>query len=110
MKQLRILLLALCAFAVPAVAVAGCGGVPGDAVGTVDGTSIDKTEFTHWMNVAARSSGQPNAKDPDHTDYAACDAAKSTPPPKPAKGQPKTTDAQLKAQCKQQYEGLRNQV
>src|SRR3954467_9113456 len=110
MKQLRILLLALCAFAVPAVAVAGCGGVPGDAVATVDGTSIDKTEFTHWVNVAARTSGQPNAKAPDPPDYAACVAAKRKTAPKPAKGQPKTTDAQLKTQCKQQYEGLRNQV
>src|SRR4051794_33626631 len=110
MKQLRILLLALCAFAVPAVAVAGCGGVPGDAVATVDGTSIDKTEFTHWMNVAARTSGQPNAKAPDPPDYAACVADKRKTAPKPAKGRPKTTDAQLKTQCKQQYEGLRNQV
>src|SRR3954451_23540300 len=110
MKQLRILLLALCAFAVPAVAVAGCGGVPGDAVATVDGNSIDKTTFAHWMNVAARTSGQPNAKAPDPPDYAACVADKRKTAPKPAKGQPKTTDAQLKTQCKQQYEGLRNQV
>src|SRR3954462_13282013 len=110
MKQLRILLLALCAFAVPAVAVAGCGGVPGDAVATVDGTSIDKTQFSHWMNVAARTSGQPNAKAPDPPDYTACVAQERKTAPKPAKGQPKATDAQLKSQCKQEYEGLRNQV
>jgi foldase protein PrsA len=109
MKQLRILL-ALCAFFVPAALVAGCGGVPGDAVATVDGTSIDKNEFSHWMNVAARTSGQPNAKAPDPPDYAACVAQKRKTAPKPAKGQPKTTDAQLKSQCKQEYEGLRNQV
>jgi parvulin-like peptidyl-prolyl isomerase len=109
MKQLRILL-ALCAFFVPAALVAGCGGVPGDAVATVDGTSIDKNEFSHWMNVAARTSGQPNAKAPDPPDYAACVAQKRKTAPKPAKGQPKTTDAQLKTQCKQEYEGLRNQV
>ncbi len=30
--------------------------------------------------------------------------------PKPAKGQPKVTDAQLKTQCKQEYEQLRDQV
>src|SRR5919198_522584 len=109
MKQLRIVL-ALCAFAVPAAVAAGCGGVPGDAVATVDGNSIDKTQFTHWMNVAARTSGQPNAKAPDPPDYAACVADKRKTAPKPGKGQPKTTDAQLKTQCKQQYEGLRNQV
>src|SRR3954470_626161 len=109
MKQVRILL-ALCAFFVPAALAAGCGGGPGDAVATVDGTSIDKTQFSHWMNVAARTSGQPNAKAPDPPDYTACVAQKRKTAPKPAKGQPKTTDAQLKAQCKQQYEGLRNQV
>jgi foldase protein PrsA len=109
MKHVRILL-ALCAFAVPAALAAGCGGVPGDSVATVDGTSIDKAQFTHWMNVAARTSGQANAKAPDPPDYTACIADKRKTAPKPAKGQPKTTDAQLKTQCKQQYEGLRNQV
>src|SRR6266498_842359 len=110
MKQLR-LLLALGAFFVPAaVVVAGCGGVPGDAVATVDGNSIDKTEFTHWMNVAARTSGNANAKVPDPPNYSACVAQKRKTAAKPAKGQPKQTDAQLKTQCKQEYEGLRNQV
>ncbi len=108
MKRVRILL-ALCAFAVPAAVAAGCGGVPGDSVATVDGASIDKAQFTHWMNVAAKTSGQTTAV-PDPPDYTACIAAKRKTAPKPAKGQPKTTDAQLKTQCKQQYEGLRNQV
>ena len=94
----------------PAALAAGCGGVPGDAVATVDGTSIDKAQFAHWMNVAARTSGQPNAKVPDPPDFTACVAQKRKTAPKPAKGQPKTTDAQLKTQCKQEYEGLRNQV
>ena len=41
----------------PALAVVvGCGGVPGDAVATVDGNAIDKTQFNHWMTVAARTS------------------------------------------------------
>ena len=34
--------------------------------------------------------------------------AKTT--PKPAKGQPKVTDSQLKTQCKQEYDALRDQV
>jgi foldase protein PrsA len=62
------------------------------------------------MNVAARTGGQANAKVPDPPDYTACIADKRKTAPKPAKGQPKTTDAQLKTQCKQQYEGMRNQV
>jgi foldase protein PrsA len=109
MKRLPTLL-ALCAF-VPALAVvAGCGGVPGDAVATVDGNSIDKAQFAHWMNVAAKQSGTPNASVPDPPDYTQCVAQKRKTAPKPAKGQPKQTDAQLKTQCKQEYEGLRNQV
>jgi foldase protein PrsA len=76
-------------------------------VAEIDGTAIEKQEFDHWMNVAAKSSG---ATVPQPPDYAKCvaDARKNL--PKPGKGQPKTTDAQLKAQCKQQYEQLRTQV
>ena len=43
-------------------------------------------------------------------DYAKCVAAKRKATPAPAKGQPKVTDAQLKTQCKTEYEQLRNQV
>ncbi|HEY6888718.1 MAG TPA: peptidyl-prolyl cis-trans isomerase, partial [Solirubrobacter sp.] len=92
------------------VALASCGGVPGNAVATVDGEPIKKSDFTYYMNVAARS-GQPNAAVPDpQDDYAKCVAAKRKATPAPAKGQPKVTDAQLKTQCKQEYEQLRNQV
>jgi foldase protein PrsA len=108
MKHVRILL-ALGAFFVPVMIVAGCGGVPGDSVATVDGNSIEKSDFTHWMNVAAKTSGQ-NTVVPDPPNYTACIANKKKTAPKPAKGQPKPTDAQLKTQCKQQYEGMRNQV
>ena len=90
---------------------AACGGVPGNAVATVDGDAIDKTDFTHWMTVAAKSTGQANAAVPDpEADYAKCVAAKRKATPAPAKGQPKVTDAQLKTQCKQEYDQLRNQV
>jgi foldase protein PrsA len=103
-------LLASCAVLAIGAAVAACGGVPGNAVATVDGTPIQKSQFDHWMNVAAKSSGQPNAAVPDPPTYASCIAAKRKTTPKPAKGQPKTTDAQLKAQCQQQYNQLRNEV
>jgi foldase protein PrsA len=103
--------LALCAFFVPAAAlIAGCGGVPGNAVAEVDGDSIDKADFEHWMNVAAKSSGQKNASVPQPPDFTECVATARKNLPKPAKGQPKTTDAQLKAQCKTQYNQLRDQV
>ena len=89
---------------------AACGGVPGNAVATVDGESIDKTEFTHWMTVAAKSAAATNAVPDPENDYKNCVAAKRKSTPAPAKGQPKTTDAQLKTQCKTEYEQYRSQV
>jgi len=97
-----------CAVAVPAAVALGCGGVPGNAVATVDGTEITKSSSDHWLNVAAKSGGQQSIPKPP--DYTACIANKRKTLPKPAKGQPKTTDAQLKTQCKQEYSALRDQV
>src|SRR5918998_2167321 len=109
-KAVRILL-AMAALAVPAALVAGCGGVPGNAVAEVDGDAIEKESYDHWLQVAARTSGQgANAKAPVPPDYTECIAAKRKATPKPAKGQPKVTDEQLKTQCKQEYEQLRDQV
>jgi foldase protein PrsA len=99
-----------CVAAVPAVAVAGCGGVPGNAVATVDGNAITKSTFSHWLTVAAKSGGATSTAIPKPPEYTACIAAKRKALPKPAKGQPKTTDAQLKTQCKQEYTALRDQV
>jgi foldase protein PrsA len=101
----------MCAVTIPAALVAGCGGgVPGNAVATVDGNDITKASFTHWLNVAAKSGGQQATAVPKPPDYKACIAAKRKALPKPAKGQPNTTDAQLKTQCKQEYAQLRDQV
>jgi foldase protein PrsA len=105
------LLLVLCALAVPAVVAAGCGGVPGNAVAEVDGEPIEKESFDHWMTVAARSSGQgAKAQVPQPPDFKACIAQKRKTLPKPAKGKPQTSDADLKKQCKTEYEQLRDQV
>jgi foldase protein PrsA len=106
----RLLVLALGAFFVPASIVAGCGGVPGNAVATVDGTSIEKSTFDHWLTVASRSGGQASAAAPEPPKFAACVKQKRKTTAKPAKGQPKVTDGQLKKQCKQEYEALRDQV
>jgi len=109
-KAARIVLSLLAVTGVGAT-FAACGGVPGNAVATVDGESIDKQEFAHWMGVAAKASGQANAAVPDpENGYSKCVAAKRKATPAPAKGQPKVTDEQLKTQCKTEYEQLRNQV
>jgi parvulin-like peptidyl-prolyl isomerase len=110
MRKTKLCTLALGAFFVPAAIFAGCGGVPGDAVATVDGTAIQKDDFDHWMTVAAKSGGQSGAAAPKPPSYAACINQKRKTTPKPAKGQPKVTDGQLKAQCKQEYNSLRDQV
>src|SRR5215207_7419295 len=103
--------LSLTAVAGVGATFAACGGVPGNAVATVDGEAIEKNDFSHWMTVASKSSGAQNAAVPDpENDYAKCVAAKRKATPAPAKGQPKVTDDQLKTQCKTEYEQLRNQV
>src|SRR5215212_1414389 len=110
MMKTKLCTLALGAFFVPAAIFAGCGGVPGDAVATVDGTSISKSDFDHWMTVAAKSGGQSGAAAPKPPGFADCIKQKRKTTPKPAKGQPKVTDSQLKTQCKQEYNSLRDQV
>ena len=102
--------MALAALLAPAVLAAGCGGVPGNAVAEVDGNAIEKPRSTTG-SVAARTGGQgADAKAPKPPDYTACIAQKRKTTPKPAKGQPKVTDEQLKDQCKQEYDALRDQV
>lgn len=95
-----------------AVLVAGCGdSVPGNAVASVDGKAITQTQFTHWMGIAAATSQQGASKVPyNPPTFTACVAAKRKTAPKPAKGQPATTDAQFKTQCKTEYETMRDQV
>jgi foldase protein PrsA len=106
-RQLTVL--ALGAFFVPAALVAGCGGVPGNAVAEVDGKAIEKDTYEHWLNVAAKSAG-PDAKVPVPPDYTECIAQAKKTAAKPAEGQPKQTDADYKKQCEQQYNQLRDQV
>ena len=108
----KLQVLALGAFFVPAAIVAGCGeaGIPGNAVAEVDGTAIEKSDFEHWLNVAAKSSGQPNAAVPKPPEFTACVAQAKKAAAKPAEGQPKQTDADFKKQCQQQYDQLREQV
>jgi foldase protein PrsA len=111
--------LALGAFFVStAVALTACGGdsVPGNAVAKVGDNAITNDTFNHWLQVAAISSqgqtGGASAKAavPDAPDFKQCIAKKAKSAPKPAKGQPKPTDATFKTQCQQEYDGLKQQV
>jgi foldase protein PrsA len=113
--------LALCAFFVlPALLVSACGGgVPGNSVAKVGDQSIKKTTFDHWMQVAAvsqagqsnpNSTATPKAQIPDAPSFTKCIATKKAAAATPAKGQPEPTEAQLKGQCQQEYNTLRDQV
>jgi foldase protein PrsA len=114
--------LALGAFFVAmAVALTACGGgdsIPGNAVAKVGGNAIKKETFDHWMKVAAISSAGSTEPDkaggsasvPVPPDFKDCIDEKTKSAPKPAKGQPKPTAATFKSQCKQQYDGLSQQV
>jgi foldase protein PrsA len=94
-----------------AVLVAACGGgIPGDSVATVDGKNITKSTYDHWLTIAAKSGGQAEAAIPKPPDFKDCIANKRKTLPKPAKGQPETTDEQLKTQCESEYKSLRDQV
>jgi foldase protein PrsA len=103
--------------------LSGCGdSVPGNSVARVGETSVTRSVFDHWMKVAAASSAQASqdpdaggatgasANVPQPPNFTACIANKKAKAPKPAKGQPTPTDATFKSQCKQEYEGLRDQV
>jgi foldase protein PrsA len=94
--------------------VAACGGVPGNSVAKVGDSTITKKTFDHWVGVAAHSTQPPGSSGtvvvPDSPNFKKCIAAKRRTTPKPAKGQPQQTDAQLKSQCKTEFEGLRDQV
>ena len=97
-----------------AVAASGCGGddVPSDAVAKVGNTVITKQQFDHWYASAAKSQAQQGGPTvpPDPPSYTKCVAALKEAQPKPAKGQQAPSDADLKKQCKQSYDQLKQQV
>jgi foldase protein PrsA len=96
-------------------ALAGCGGISGDAVVQVNGQPITKATLDHWLSVAASASaaatpGQAKPAAPEPPSYAACIAHLKAVEPKPAKGQKPKTEATLKTQCEEQYTALKRQV
>jgi foldase protein PrsA len=105
------------AFFVLPLVLAACGGdsVPGNAVVKIGSDSIKTSEFDHWLQVSATAAQQVTGatgkpvipKPPEFTD---CIAAKKKVAVKPAKGQPKPTDATYKSQCEQEYTQMRDQT
>src|SRR3954453_22493424 len=113
--------LALCAFLlVPALLLSACGSdVPGNSVAKIGDQSIRRATFNHWMQIAAvsqagqtdpNSAAAPKAQIPDAPNFTKCIANKKATAGKTAKGQPEPTEAQLKGQCQQEYNTLRDQV
>jgi foldase protein PrsA len=108
---------ALGAVLLAGLALSSCGGIPGDAVVSVNGKAITNSTYNHWLSVAAASSsasptGASASKPvvPDPPTYARCVAHLQATAPKPAKGQPAPTAASFRAQCEQQYTALKQQV
>jgi foldase protein PrsA len=97
-------------------AATGCGDdVPSGAVAKVGDESIPRSEFNHWLTAAARqqAQGQPGqAADavvvPDPPTFARCVQSKQK--QKQPQGAQPPTAAALKTQCKQEYDGLKEQT
>jgi foldase protein PrsA len=106
----RILRIAL-PIAACAALIAGCGSdVPSNGVAKIGDSVITKDQFNHWLDAAAHGSAAPGSAVvvPDPPSYTKCVANQAKQPvPKGAK---KPTTAQLKTQCKQQYDALKQQV
>jgi foldase protein PrsA len=110
--KFRRCILALGAFFVAAVGVAGCGsGTPGNSVADVAGNPITVQAFNHWMYVAAKSQaaqspGQPVIVPNDPPNFNKCIAQARKEIPSLAKTATKT----LRSDCKQLFTSLSSQV
>jgi foldase protein PrsA len=96
------------------VGISACGGIAGDAVVQVGGTSITKDAFNHWMEVASASNKVAGSTEktgvPEPPDFTACIAHLKATAPKPTKGEPAPTTAKLKSECQTQYKALQTEV
>ena len=103
---------ALAAAVLGLVALSGCGNsVPAGAVAKVGDSTITQNEFDKWMNIAVKGQSQAPggaAAVPEPPDFKSCvEAKKKTPVPK---GQQQPSDADLKKQCKSEYDKLKSEV
>jgi foldase protein PrsA len=96
------------------LAFAGCGNdVPSNSVAKIGDTVIKKDDFNHWFNAAAKQQAQATgggtaAVVPDPPNFTKCVAARMA--QKTPKGVPKPTPASAKTQCKQEFDGLKQQT
>ena len=110
--KVRSSFLALGAFFVIAVGIAGCGsGVPGDAVVNVAGNPISTQAFNHWMYVAAKSQaaqtpGSPVIVPNDPPNFTSCIAQAKADVPALAK----SSNATVRGECQQAFTALKGQV
>src|SRR5919202_1610599 len=115
MRHIRLTIVLAAALALALIA-AGCGdSVPKGAVAKVGDTEITKAQFDHWLDAAARQQTQSEpgaaaseAAVPDPPKFTRCIAEKQK--QKVPKGAQPPPVAQLRSQCKQQYEGLKQQT
>src|SRR3954449_11279416 len=114
-KTFRLLIL-LAALAMPALVAAGCGGtdVPSDSVAKVGDVKITKTQYQHWFLASVKQQAQSTGQKPgqvvapDPPNFTKCIAAKQKQPL--PQGVPKPDAKALKAQCKQEYDGINQQT
>src|SRR5256714_3663370 len=112
-KTLRLLLMLA---ALGAVLVAsGCGDdVPSDSVAKVGDAKITKSQYNHWFLASVKQQAQSTGQKPDQVvapdppDFTKCIAAKQT--QRLPSGVPKPDARALKAQCKQEYDGISQQT
>src|SRR3954447_3017113 len=114
-KTFRLPLL-LAALAMPALVAAGCGGtdVPSDSVAKIGDAKITKAQYQHWFLASVKQQAQSTGQKPgqivapDPPDFTKCIAAKEKQPL--PQGVPKPDAKALKAQCKQEYDGINQQT
>lgn len=104
------LLLPLALIGAGAAVVSACGNdVPPNAVAKVGDETITQDEFDKWVETAVKSQAQGGtAAVPDPPDFEKCVAAKKKAPT--PTGQGKQSDAQLKKQCKTEFDTLKREV
>lgn len=101
-----------------AALLAGCGGgLPADAVAKIDGTTITKKTYDRtetYVNALSYGPQSFTGKTANIVDfrppYKNCIAAIKKSTPKPAKGQPPVSDAQILPICKQTWDGIKTQA
>jgi foldase protein PrsA len=110
------ILLALGAFFVAATLLVACGSssgdsVPGNAVASVDGTPITRSDYEKWAEITVKGSAGANGPVavPDPPTFTRCIATLRR-QARPARGQPAPTDVTLRAQCRQQNAQLVQQT